>query len=315
MKTALIIVGSARSGSTLLSKAIGGHSKCFTLGEINRFNDEINNPETHCGCAEKLKDCDFWNNILVDLEMIKNSKIRGDGSPFQLYILKQLTKKNKIFKLFFTVFFKISYRDASVNNEIENTLTLYNSIFEHTNSDVLIDSSKGLFRALVLASRSKEKNINIKFIQLTRDGRGVLNSGLKSSYNVKHKDGITRKYEGIKNKRPSKIINSWLKINMRNFIILKLFYRSKTNFVRYEDFTSESAKILTDIYTSVNLDFEINALNLGENENHILGGNASRINAKKIKKQDDAWLENLDKEILNKFNRRAKWFNQLMGYK
>lgn len=312
MKTVIIILGAARSGSTLLAKAIGGHSMGFTLGEINRFNNEINNEETHCGCAEKLSHCDFWNDVIKKLKEKTGFKVKENDTNFKVGIFNQLTKSKK-FKLILTILFKKAYRNHIVDKQIDNTLNLYETLFEKTNSKILIDSSKGLFRALVLASRSNEYT-NFKFVQLTRDGRGVLNSSLKSSYSVLHKDGVLRKYQGEKGKKPSTVINSWLYINLRNFVILKLFYRYKTSFVRYEDFTSDPAKTLKKIYTSVQLNFEIEALNLGEKENHIMGGNASRINAKSIKKQDDAWRKNLDINLIKEFNSRAGWFNKLMGY-
>ena len=313
MKTIIIILGAARSGSTLLAKAIGGHSKCFTLGEINRFNHEINDSETQCGCAEKLSDCNFWNKILYKLKNEINSNIEIKEGGFEIGIFNQLTK-NKIHKLVSTVLFGKAYHNKIVNTEIENTFKLYNLFFKETNSSVLIDSSKNLFRALVLASRTKG-NIQFKFIQLTRDGRGVLNSSLKSSYSVFYKDGVLKKHEGVNDKEPLTIINSWLYINIRNFIILKLFNRRKTSFIRYEDFTTNPSKYLKQIYKAVNLYYEVTALNLGENENHILGGNASRINAKKIQPQDDKWLINLDKNQLRMFNIKAGWFNRLIGYK
>ena len=197
---------------------------------------------------------------------------------------------------------------------MENTFTLYNKIFDKTNAKVLIDSTKGLFRALILESRSPE-NIQFKFVQLTRDGRGVLNSKLKSSYSVLHKDGVLTKYEKINNKDPLKIINSWLYVNLRNFLILKLFRKNKTIFIKYEEFTQFPEIFLNDIYNMVNLDYEKTVLNLGENENHIMGGNASRINAKKIKKHDDAWKSNLELKLLKMFNVKAGWFNKLIGYK
>jgi len=172
MKTVIIIVGAARSGSTLLAKALGGHSKCFTLGEINRFNNEINNPETHCGCAEKLSECDFWDDILCQLKNKTNCNIKGQEGKFEIGIFNQLTK-TKIYKLMATILFGKTYNNTVVNVEIENTFLLLNVLLRKTNSSVLVDSSKGLFRALVLASRAKD-DIQFKFIQLTRDGRGVL---------------------------------------------------------------------------------------------------------------------------------------------
>ena len=65
MKALIIILGAARSGSTLVAKTIGNHPMAFTLGEINRFNQEIENKETLCGCGKLLYHCEFWNDILA----------------------------------------------------------------------------------------------------------------------------------------------------------------------------------------------------------------------------------------------------------
>jgi len=313
LKTIIIIVGAARSGSTLLAKAIGGHSSCFTVGEINRFNYEINNPETHCGCGKNLNKCSFWIEFLNSLNIQFNNPNKEDINNFDVGIFKQITKKNKLYKLLPTVLFGKKYNNKEVETEIENTFILYDKIFDKTKAKVIIDSTKGLFRALILDSKAP-KNIRFRFVHLTRDGRGVLNSGLKSSYAIMHNDGILRKYEGIKNKDPLKIINSWLYVNLRNFIVLKLLRNKQSMFIRYEDFTDNPEKYLKIINKNVDLIYESSALNLGDQENHILGGNASRMNAKKINKIDDAWRTNLDKKTVKKFNSRAGWLNKIVGY-
>ncbi|MBZ0183572.1 MAG: sulfotransferase [Melioribacteraceae bacterium] len=312
-KTIVIILGAARSGSTLLAKAIGGHSKCFALGEINRFNDEIISKETHCGCGNKLIECDFWNDIIANINSDKNEDIRKSSQIFNVGIFKQITKKNRFHFLIPTILFKKKYKFGIVDKEINNTYGIYNKVFLKTNTDVLIDSTKGLFRALILASR-KTPGYSFKFIQITRDGRGVLNSGLKDSYSIMHKNGIKREYKGEHTRKPNVIINQWLYVNLRNYLILKLFRKSNTYFLRYEDFTSNPSKYLREIYELVGLDFEEKALFLDENENHILGGNASRINARRIKKQDEAWRKNLDKSLLKVFSKKAGWFNKFLGY-
>lgn len=314
MNTVMIILGAPRSGSTLLSKAIGGHSKCFAIGEINRFDFEINDAKTHCGCANKLSDCYFWNDILISLNTETTLEIKDENSGFKVGIFKQLVRINKIHHLILTILFGKKYNNKTVNKQIDNTFKLYRTIFNKTKSKVIIDSSKGLFRALVLASRNKG-DTQFKFIQLTRDGRGVLNSILKPTYDIIHKDGVIKKYRGMTNKTSSEIINSWLYVNLRNYIILKLLNNKKSVFIRYEDFTLNPSVYLKQIYNEVALTYENSALDLGVNENHMLGGNTSRINAKRIKKQDDAWRTNLDDNLLKKFNKRAGWFNKLIGYK
>lgn len=315
MKTVIIILGSARSGSTLLAKTIGGHTSCFAAGELNRFNQEINDQDTLCGCAYDLGECDFWNSVLLKLKDETKLEIKGENSRFRVGIFNQITRKNKIYKLINTILFGRRYRNKDVEIEIDNTFKLYEALFNESKSEVLIDSSKALFRALILNSRATNE-IQFKFIHLIRDGRAILNSNLKSSVSVKDKDGVLRKYEGTnKNKKPYKIINKWIYINFRNYIILKLFYRSKCIFIRYEDFISDPSKFLVIIFKKINLSYEPKVLNLGDNKNHILGGNASRINAKKIVNQEEAWRYNLDKHMLKKINRHAAWFIKLMGYK
>jgi len=313
----IIIIGASKSGSTLLAKTIGGHTKCFTLGEINRFNAEVDNPNRYCGCGEKILNCDFWKNIVKELEPFKREDSNTD---FNMGIFKQITKKSEFYKLFPTILLRKKYHNKKVDSEIKNTLNLYKTIFKQTDSKVLIDSTKGLFRALILDS-NKNKDINFQFIHLLRDGRGVLNSSLKKTYTIQHKNGKIKEYrkeelmKPIHVKSPSEAINYWLYVNIRNFLILKLFRNNQTIFMKYEDFTSDPKKCLKSIFKKVSLSYEDSVLNLGQNENHILGGNSSRINAKKIKKQDDAWRTNLDVNILEKFNKRAGWFNKLLGYR
>lgn len=313
MKTVYIILGSARSGSTLLAKAIGGHSSCFTLGEINRFNQEINNPDTLCGCAKKLNECNFWIQTLMDLHIEFGNSEKENLNKFNLGIFKQITKIGKLYKLIPTILYGKKYKNMDIEKEIKNTFILYQNIFNRTSANVLIDSTKGLFRALILQSRAP-KDIQFKFIQLTRDGRGVLNSSMKSSYKIMHKDGILREYQGRRNKNFKKVIYSWLYVNLRNFIILKLFRNQDSLYIKYEKFTEYPEKYLKEIYAKINLEYEASVLNLGDGINHILGGNASRVNAKKINKRDDAWVNKLDKKMLRTFNITAGWFNKLMGY-
>jgi len=187
LKTIIIIIGAARSGSTLLAKAIGGHSECFTLGEINRFNQEIENPDTHCGCGELLCNCSFWRNILTRLN-IKFGTDKKLKNNFEVGIFKQITKFTKIHKLLPTIIFKTRYQNHEIESELNNTYTLYEKLFKNTHCSQLIDSTKGLFRALILESRYATK-FEVKFVHILRDGRGVLNSEMKSTYKVLHNDG------------------------------------------------------------------------------------------------------------------------------
>jgi len=316
LKKVVIIIGASKSGSTLLAKTIGGHSQCFTMGEINRYNDEITNPDGFCGCGKPLGKCEFWSGVRRQFQVGETKDMKEEP---KLGIFRQITKPNVIHKLLPTILLKKRYNNASIDKEIENTLDMYNLLFDKTGCQVLVDSTKGLFRALILDA-NKRDGIEFEFIHLVRDGRGVLNSSLKKTYALHHADGSVTEYhketleKPIYVKSPTEAINYWLYVNMRNMLLLKLFRKRQTVFVKYENFTKDPLKVLETVFQNLSLKTEKDMLDLGGNENHILGGNSSRLNAKRIKKVDDAWRTNLDKQTLDSFNKRAGWFNRLLGY-
>ena len=163
MKTVVIILGAARSGSTLLAKAIGNHRQVFALGEINRFNIELSNKDTHCGCGNKLCDCEFWQTVVHKLSNDNNIDIIQNPNQFPVGIFKQATIPSKLMLLFPTIVANMDYKNKIIDSEISNTIELYKHMFNKTKSEVLVDSTKGLFRALILASK-KDTGIQFKFI-------------------------------------------------------------------------------------------------------------------------------------------------------
>lgn len=316
MKKVLIIIGASKSGSTVLAKSLGGHPKTFTLGEANRFNEELNNPDGVCSCGKSLMDCTFWKRIRTDL-VGSDSVEKFDEFPMGMF--KQYTGRKNILKLIPTVVFGKKYENPVIDREIDNTLKFYDSVFSTFDHDVLVDSTKGLFRAFVLNSNKKNR-FDFHFVHILRDGRGVVNSSLKTKYKIQKSDGSVVEYDKqnlakpIPVKSPSEAINYWLYVNIRNLILLRLFARKRTTFIRYEDFTKNPERILNKICVEMGLQYDEAMLDFEKEEHHILGGNSSRINATKIKSQDIAWQQKLDRKVIKEFNKKAGWFNRLMGY-
>ena len=138
MKTVYVILGSARSGSTVLAKALGGHSKCFAIGEINRLNQELADSDTVCGCAEDLNKCTFWKSVINELD--STGDMNSFGERYQVGIFDEVSKSNGVFKLLNTVVWGNPYKNQIVENQICNTLKLYKALFKTSDSSVLIDS-------------------------------------------------------------------------------------------------------------------------------------------------------------------------------
>ena len=314
MKTIVIILSFRRSGSTILAKALGCHTKCSALGEINYFSKEINNPESPCGCGKKYYLCQYWKTIIDEINDEKDTNVINSTEKFNIDIDKEITRA-KIFPLFLgTLFFNKRYSYKTINNKIKNTFYLYNKIFKYSKSEYLIDSTKSIFRALVLASHGKIQKINFKFIFLVRDGRAVLNSTQKGFYNIKQNDG-SEETTYVKIRNPKKEINKWKFTNILYLIILKLFRNTKYIKVKHEDFCNHPNETLEKICNFLDITYEPAMVQLDNFENHILGGNTSRMNAKEIKKSKENWREKLNKDLLLMFNKNAGWVNKLLGFK
>jgi hypothetical protein len=156
------------------------------------------------------------------------------------------------------------YRNPVLKEEIENTFYLYDEMLNATQSKILVDSSKGLFRAL---------------------------------------------------KQPKRIINSWLYINLRNYLLLKIFRRRRTFFLKYEDFSTDPQKCLISLCDFLKIPYEKDMTCLDRCVIHIMAGNSSRMNATQTKKPDESWKLNLRLEDLKSFNRKAGLLNRLFGYR
>lgn len=313
MKTVLIILGFRRSGSTVLTKSLGCHSKCSAIGEINYFFKEIKNSESPCGCGEKYYSCKYWNKIINEINSEKSTNVLKDDNKFNVEIGNELTRLKNILLLLPTIFFNKEYNYNYLRKKIENTFYLYFKLFKYSKSDILIDSTKTVFRALILASFAKKYKVNFKFIFLVRDGRAVLNSTQKGFYYVKQEDG-TSNLTNVNTRKSIVEVKSWVFANSLYFILLKLFRNKKHIMVKHEDFCNKPKETLQQICKFAKINYEDEMLNIGKHENHILGGNSSRINAKEIRKQDEAWRNNLNKEDLKMFLSKAGWLNSLFGY-
>lgn len=133
------IVGTDRSGSTLLDMMIGANHSIFSLGEIHRFWYYYRDNHL-CTCGQKFFECPFWQNILNTLEKtsFESEQITILGWKRQLAILCELLfySKNKI---------RHKYQ-----NYVNAYRILYQSVLEQTNTEFLVDSCKDIIRAYLL---------------------------------------------------------------------------------------------------------------------------------------------------------------------
>ena len=174
-KTIVFILGTGRSGSTVLDKAIGSHSQCFSTGELFNIKEDLENNGL-CGCGVPLRECQFWGNIFGKINEKYCIDIKNRPSDFPLKFrennlsnISRLAYKTGCFLKLLGIF--KYYRFNIFKNEIQNNLLLYRTIFNNIEENILIDSSKNIWKPLLIRRQTNE--FDLKYIFLVRDGRGV----------------------------------------------------------------------------------------------------------------------------------------------
>jgi hypothetical protein len=318
-KKVVFIVSYAHSGSTLVDKVIGNHPDMFSLGEIDRYYEVVNKEGNICGCGQEYTKCNFWDGVYTELNTRKGGDVRKDPNIFKTTtkvtignsMLRMLMKTIHIFNVFIFGFLPSKYKTS-----IMNMGEYYSLLMEKSGKDILVDSSKNLFRAM-LCYKLLRKKFDIKILFLVRDGRAVMYSFQKKEvkFNVGDGSGEVRVFKKKKIKDPYDIVNGWVRQTVFCLTLLKIFAKKKDIInVQYEKLVTEQEASVKEIMQWIGVDYSPGILDLSQNENHMMGGHPARINAKKINPPSEVWREKLPKEMQDIFQSKAGRLNKHLGY-
>ena len=268
--TIIYIMSNQRSGSTLIENVLSKSSQIVSVGEAALLSGHIHkkgpgsNWNWNCACGESLLECDFWNKIYKKLDIanpleITNTRI---GAPKGENMEHQKLENEKV--------------NALMNQ-------IYKAVFETTNCDVLVDSSKEAFHG---ASLYKNSPFNFKFIYLRRDLRAVSIS--------KHK--WWKRYGGEGRSLLRFLLSNYLH-RMRYSAILRSVNKEDVYFMKYEEFFENPQKILDEMAAFFGFDpFEMPEY-MELNDDHTIAGTPNRFEKRKIQ-YDDRWLDTAKKRPL-----------------
>ena len=177
-----------------------------------------------------------------------------------------------------------------------------------------IDSTKDIIRSLLL-SKYLCKSFNFKYIFLYRNGLANLNSWLKTEVLVKKKNGEIVKYKA-KNRfnSPRKVIGYWKKVNLKTLFLLMIF--NKSFFPLSYDLMLKNPEdyIKKNLLPSLSLDYEEQILDFNSSQHHMVGGNASRINAVTVNPLTDQKLHNITSDLMKTYKNKTIFFRFMMKY-
>lgn len=226
-KKIVYIAGEGHSGSTLLDIILGSNERVFSAGElINLAQKGIKNGE-YCSCGKPVPECDIWQKIIN-----KWNKERILNLDEYLRIQHTLITNKKIVTRLITR----TARSAKALKYIKDRELLYDIIFQYTDSDIIVDSSKSPHNIPII----KKTKFKIEVIHLVRRFGDVLNS-YKKGYSKNLAKGIE---ENIKPIKTHYVLIIWLLNN-----VLSYLYSRNTNYklIRYEELVTNPASCLTDL--------------------------------------------------------------------
>lgn len=166
------IVGSGRSGSTLLERILGGTDRFVNVGEVNELFRRVGPLDERCGCGQPFSQCPFWTAVGERAFGGWSSVDFGEVASTQ----REVSRQRHLPQL-------LAYPrgSAAFTHQLERYHDMYARIYHairaEAGADVIVDASKGPALGLALA---RAADLDVRPLHLVRDARGVSYSWAKA---------------------------------------------------------------------------------------------------------------------------------------
>lgn len=211
----IYIAGEGHSGTTLLDIILGSRKGTYSTGELIFLQTKGIENHEYCACSAIVPECTVWSQVISNWD--KSRRLTLDQ---YIDIRKELVSKKNILTA------KKLLRNPTdrIKDFLKDTESLYTVIFDTTESNCIVDSSKAPGMIPIL----KELSFDVTVVHITRRFGDVLNS-YKIHLEKDLKKGIEHE---IKPRKTSYVLKSWLSKN-----ILTAFYSRGMQYkkIYYED--------------------------------------------------------------------------------
>lgn len=254
------IGGCGHSGSTLLDALLNTHPSIVGLGEVEKIGQKFISEKARCACGERFSECPFWSKLFTKTAAYQVKQVRHIIQTKADYFLG---REKYSFKTWANL-------PVTLAEYMDSTRQVFEYASQQSGASVLVDSTKMVFRAEVLA---KEYTDEFVLIHLIRDGRAVAWSYYK-------------KYGKI-----LPFLRLWVAENLK-FEMLKLRFAGKKITVSYEAFAANPTKVLRQIARLVEVDEDLFQTTDWTKACHQVNGNMKIFNSNTHIKVDDGWRNN-----------------------
>jgi Sulfotransferase family len=203
----LFLAGSGRSGSTLVTTALGQLDGFFAAGELRYLWQRGLVDDRPCGCGATVRECPMWAPILRDLPA-------HDPAGIAERLRTRLRMRNRL--------------RVEPHPDDEVITALYRSLAERTGGSIIVDSSKLPPYAVLLHSLP---GIDLRVLHVVRDPRAA-------AFSWRRRRSLDGDGDGrIMTRHP--VWKAALLWSVWNAAVLRRFGRGAYLRVRYEDLVQD----------------------------------------------------------------------------
>ena len=244
----IAIVGTDRSGSTLLDKIISSNSGVFSVGEIHRFFNYYQN-NYPCTCGVPFYDCEFWKAVLMRL----------DKDEFNPRLIAILGWRKRIRILLMHMFGGETGLLKKYESYGKSYAHLLAAIKDVSGAEYLVDSCKDMSRLTLLHLSGF---FNIIPIYITRPMEDYIVSVRRPQMrlNPYRKSG------------PVRAALRWTFRNLETRYLIRSYYSDHVQ-ISYKSLVESTERVIGAIAERTGISLQYDPVRIKEKKYHFLGGN------------------------------------------
>lgn len=226
----LYIVGSGRSGSTVLDRALDQSPHVTALGELAMIWQHGVLGNRRCSCGTEFHACAFWTDVearspgLFD-ETAARAIAEGQARTTRTALMPRVLGESGRIAL-----------DRSLSpDHLTRTGRLYRAIQEVTGAGTIVDSSKHPYVAWLIG---QIEGIEVTYLHLVRDPRATAFSWSRVRAEPGAAGAVMNRYSSL---------SSSAQWDLWNAAALAVTRGHRSSLVRYEDFAADPGRVLDAI--------------------------------------------------------------------
>ncbi|MCI4365243.1 MAG: sulfotransferase [Thermoplasmata archaeon] len=297
--TILYVVSSPHSGSTMLSTILGSHPEVFFAGELYEIPEPAWTPGVVCSCGQPASSCPFWGPVRETFERSANVEdLHRDEGTYRNW--KSLPR----------ALLRGSGSEGDFRRYAGRLETLVRSIAAQSGKRIVVDTSKGATRGIAY-SELQSSGVDVKFLHVVRDGRGVVVSRKNREARVATPGG----YAAHAALRYSLL---WVGANL-SYVLLFGLRTERYLRLRLEDFSRDPERAFQRLGRFLGIDLSELGSRVRAEEafpvGHVIAGNRMRLRGEvRMRPEASDWANQLPARDRRAFFWVAGLTARLFGY-